>query len=173
MLAFIFVVRKSWLRPCFRPPQRQEPSWRSWFFLLVWLWWVKNCGCLPLDTSIGGVLVDLIFPKSFSSFFAGLYSQEYFKSISRVLEDGCSNAFASISTAFLIASSHKSSSPSRAFNCTRIEDLRISQKYGIKISLFGVEEGSNSCRTACKYSRYAAQLRTFSHWYWESLLIFL
>ena len=64
--------------------------------------------CFPLDVLIGVDLIDLFFPKSFSSFFAGLFPREYFKSIMRVFEDNCSNAFISILMAFIMASSQKS-----------------------------------------------------------------
>ena len=44
--------------------------------------------CFPLDVSAEAESVDLFFPESLSSFFAGLFSRGYLKSISWVLKDG-------------------------------------------------------------------------------------
>ena len=44
-------------------------------------------GCFPLDKLAGVELVDLFFPESLSSSFAGLFLREYLKSILRMLED--------------------------------------------------------------------------------------
>ena len=107
--------------------------------------------------------MDLVLPESFSSFIAGLFPWGHFESISRVPEGGCSNAFASASTAFSTASSQEFSSRPRASNCARMEGLRPSRKYRIRISSFGVAAGSNSWRTACRCSRCAAQSRTSSN----------
>ena len=108
--------------------------------------------CFPLDVSAEAESVDLFF-ESFSSFLAGLFPQGYLESISRILEEDCSNAFASALTAFSTASSQESRSLPRASNWARTEGLRPSRKYQIMISLFGVAAGSNSWRTACRCSR--------------------
>ena len=97
----------------------------------------------------------LIFSRVFFLFFCRLYPQENFELILRVYEDGCSNVFASTITAFSTASSQKSNSWSWVSNCTRMEAFRFFWKYWIKISLFRVATGLNSCKTTYKYSRYA------------------
>ena len=64
--------------------------------------------CFPLDVSAGVELVDLFFPpESFSSFLAGLFSLGHLESMSRVLAEDWSIAFASALTAFSTASSQK------------------------------------------------------------------
>ena len=129
--------------------------------------------CFPLDVSAGTESVDLFFPlESFSSFLAGLLSQGHLKSMSRVLAEDCSNAFASALTAFSTASFQESRSLSQASNWARIEGLRPSRKHQIMIFSFRAVAGSNSLRTAYRCSRWAVQSRTSSSWYWESLLIF-
>ena len=124
-----------------------------------------------LDVSAEAESVDLFF-ESFSSFLAGLFPWGHLEFISRILEEDCSNAFASTLTAFLTASSQESRSLPQASNWALAEGLRPSRKYRIMISSFGVAAGSNSRRTACRCSRWAAQSRTSSSWYCEFLLIF-
>ena len=117
--------------------------------------------------------VDLFFPlEFFSSFLAGLFPRGHLESMSQVLAEDCSNAFASVLTAFLTASSQESRFLPWASNWARTESLRLFRKYWIMISSFGVAAGSNSRRTACRCSRWAAQSRTSSSWYWEFFLIF-
>ena len=127
----------------------------------------------PLDVSARIESVDLFFPpESFSSFLASLFPRRYLDSMSRVLAEDCSNAFASTLTAFLTASSQESRSLPWASNWAGREGFRPFQKYRIMISLFKVAVGSNSWKTTYKCSRWATQSRTSSSWYWESFLIF-
>ena len=126
-----------------------------------------------LDVSAEGELVDLFFLlESLSSFLASLFPLGHLESMSRVLAEDWSIAFASALTAFSTASSQESSSLPWASNWTRMEGLRPFQKYWIMISLFGAAAESNSLGTACKCFRWAIQSRTSSSWYWESFLIF-
>ena len=60
--------------------------------------------CLSLDTLAERMSVDLILPKSFSSFFLGLFPWEYLESIFQVPQSSCNNAFTSASIVFLITS---------------------------------------------------------------------
>ena len=65
--------------------------------------------CFPLDMSAEGESMDLFFPpESFSSFLAGRFPRGHRESMLRILEEDCSNAFASALTAFLTASSQES-----------------------------------------------------------------
>ena len=117
--------------------------------------------------------MDLFFiSESFSSFLAGRFPREHRESMSRILEEDCNNAFTSTLTVFSTASSQESWFRPRVSNWARMEGLRPSWKYRIMVSLFRVAAGSNSRRTACRYSRWAAQSRTSSSWCWKSLLIF-
>ena len=75
-------------------------------------------------------------------------------------KDSCNNIFTSTLMVYLMVSSQKSSFRPWAFNYTQIEGLKLSQKYPITMSLFGVAIGSNSHKIACKCFRYAAQSRT-------------
>ena len=113
--------------------------------------------CFPLDVSAGTELVDLFFPlEFFSSFLAGLFPWGHFESMSLVLAEDCSNAFASALTAFSTAFSQESRYLPRASNWAWTESFRSFQKYRIMISSFGVAARSNSWKTACRYSRWAA-----------------
>ena len=65
--------------------------------------------CFPLGVSAEGESVDLFFlPESFSSFLAGWFLRGHRESMSQILEEDCSNAFASTLTAFLMTSSQES-----------------------------------------------------------------
>ena len=65
--------------------------------------------CFLLDVSAEGESVDLFFPpESFSSFLAGRFPRGHRESMSRILAEDCSNAFASALTAFSTASSQES-----------------------------------------------------------------
>ena len=62
--------------------------------------------CFPLDMSAEAELVYLFFlPESFLSFLTGLFPWGHLESMSRVLEEDCSNAFTFALTVFLTASS--------------------------------------------------------------------
>ena len=62
--------------------------------------------CVLLDVSAEGELVDLFFPlEFFSSFLVGLFPLRLLKSMSRVLEENWSFAFAFALTAFSTSSS--------------------------------------------------------------------
>ena len=64
--------------------------------------------CFPLDVLAGAESVDLFFPlESFSSFLAGLFPLGHLESMSRVLAEDWSIAFASALTAFSTASSQE------------------------------------------------------------------
>ena len=130
--------------------------------------------CFPLDVLAKTESVDLFFlSESFSSFLAGLFSWGHLESMLWVPAEDCSNAFASALTVFSTASSQESRFLPQTSNWARTEALRPFRKYRIMISLFGVAARSNSRRTASRCFKWAAQLRTSSSWYWESLLIFL
>ena len=64
--------------------------------------------CFPLDVLVEGESMDLFFPlESFSSFLAGLFPLGHLESMSRVLAEDWSIAFASALTAFSTASSQE------------------------------------------------------------------
>ena len=129
--------------------------------------------CFPLDVSAKEVSVDLFFPlESFSSFLAGLFPLGHFESMLRVLARDWSIGFTSALTAFSTASSQEFRSRLQASIWARTEGFRPSRKHRIMIRSFGAAPGSNSWRTACRYSKWAAQSRTSSYWCWESLLSF-
>ena len=71
---------------------------------------------LALMGGVEGESAGLVFPEFFSYFLAGLLSWGQLKSILQILEDDCSNVFASTLTAFLTASFQESRSQPRAFN---------------------------------------------------------
>ena len=115
------------------------------------------------DVSAEGESIDLFFPpESFSSFLTGLFPWGHLESMSQILKEDYSNAFASALTAFLTASSQESLFRPRVSNWARTEGLRLSRKYWILVSSFGMAAESNSRKTACRYSRWAAQSRTSS-----------
>ena len=177
MLALTPVAGESWPCPCLcQFPRRQKPPcWWSWLFfgLAEEVYWVEE-DCFPLDVSAEGELVDLIFlPESFSSFLTGLFPQWHLESMLQILEEDCSNAFASTLTAFSTASLQESWFRPRVSNWAQTEGFRSFLKYQIMVSSFGVAVGSNSWRIACRCFRWAIQSRTSSSWCWESLLIFL
>ena len=65
--------------------------------------------CFPLDVSPERELVNLFFlPEFFSSFLAGLFPWGHLKSMLQILEEDCSNVFASALTDFSTASSQES-----------------------------------------------------------------
>ena len=97
-----------------------------------------------MDVSAEGVLVDLVFLESFSSFFVGLFPWGHLKSILKVIEADCSNVLAFTLMVFSTASSQKSKSRPRVSNCAQIEGFRPSLKYRIIIFLSGVVARSNS-----------------------------
>ena len=168
------VAGESVLRPCLlRPPRRRRPRWWSWsFFGLKEVCWVEE-DCFLLDVSTKGELVDLFFPlESFPSFLLGLFPLGHLESMSRVLAEDWSIAFASTLTAFSMTSSQEFRSWLWTSIWARTEGFRPSRKYRIMIRSFGPAPGSNFWRPACSCSRWAAQLRTSSCRYWESLLSF-
>ena len=173
MLALTPVAGELWLQLCPCLLRRRKPCWwsQSFFRLMEEVCWVKN-NCYLLNMSARAESLNLFFLPEFFSFLAGLFSWGYLESISRVLEDDCSNAFAFVLTAFSTTSSQKSKFRPRVSNWAQTEGLRPFQNYRIMISLFGVAIGSKPWRTAYRYSRWAAQLRTSSRWYCKSFLIF-
>ena len=140
-----------------RPPRRRGPCWWSWsFFGLEEVCWVKE-NCFPLDVLAEGESMDLFFPPEFfSSFLAGLFPLGYLESMSGVLAEDWSIAFASTLTVFSTASSQKFRSRLRASIWARTEGFRPSRKYRIMMRSFGAAPGSNSRRNACSCSRWAA-----------------
>ena len=71
----------------------------------------------PQDVLVGAESVDLFFlPESFSSFLAGLFPWEHLESMSRVLEEDWSIAFASTLMAFSTAFFQKFRSQPRTSN---------------------------------------------------------
>ena len=73
--------------------------------------------CFPLDVSAEGESVDLFFLlESLSSFLAGLLPLGHLESMSRVLAEDWSIAFASALMVFLTASSQESRSWPQASN---------------------------------------------------------
>ena len=62
--------------------------------------------CFPLDMSAGMESLNLFFlPEFFSSLLAGLFLWGHLESMSQVMAEDCSNAFASVLTVFSTASS--------------------------------------------------------------------
>ena len=119
--------------------------------------------CFPLDVSAGAESVDLFFPpESFSPFLASLFPLGHLESMLRVMEKDWSIAFVSALTAFSMASSQESRSRLRVSIWARTEGFRPSRKHRIMIRPVGAALGSNSRRTACRCSRWAAQSRTSS-----------
>ena len=165
-LALTPIAGESLLRPCLcRLPWRQEPPcWWSWsFFGLAEEVCLVEKDCFLLDISAEGELIDLFFPPEFfSSFLVCLFPLKHLKSISRVLEKDSSIVFTSALMAFSMAFFQEFRLWARAFNLARTEGFRPFKKHQIMISSFGVASGSNFWRTACKCSRWAAQLRISS-----------
>ena len=143
---------------------RQGRRWWFWSFfgLAEEVCWVEE-DCFPLNVSAEGESVDLFFLlESFSSFLVGLFPLGHFKSMLRVLAQDYSITFVSALTAFFTTSFQEFKSGLGVSIWARIEGFRSCKKHQIMIRSFGVVPGSNSWRTACRYSRWAAQLRTSS-----------
>ena len=157
-----------WPWPCRRDPPRRERLFCSFLGCAGEDW-------VPLDDALaGGFWEDLFFSKSLeslSSFLVGRWPQGHQESICRVPDGAWRLALASALTVLSTTSSQESSSRSLTSNWARIEGRRPSRKYRIMVSLLGAATESNSRRTACRCSRCAAQSKTSSCWYWESLLI--
>ena len=110
--------------------------------------------CFPLNVLAEGESVDLFFPlESFSSFLADLFPLGHLESMSWVLVEDWSIAFASALTTFFTASSHEFKSRLQASTWAWTEGLRSSRKHRIMIRSFRAAPGLNSRRTACKCSR--------------------
>ena len=166
-MALTLVAGVFWPWPYCRSPLWQEQLFCSFLGCAGKDW-------VPLNNALAeGFWEDLFFLKSLkslSSFLIGCWPRGHRESISLVPDRAWRLALASASTVLSITSSQESRSRSLTSNWAQMEGRRSSRKYRIMVSLFGAATESNSWRTAYKCSKYAAQSRTSSCLYWESLL---